>query len=454
MAAPDSLTALSLGDALVLMAPRGRDSGPFYWATGRPCRLEASTQRCLLGESFPDLAFTSPVEPTGDLIITESLPPGYEHLAHTLGKVNFPPLVLMILDGSEACGRLGVVPHDTESSDLQQAAARGATLMIGSKHFSFPLASALAPETARALKGLCNVNMQMLLQCGHLHDTLCSTVPAIVALIEGGPRTPIFYLKCLYTAWVMSSEPNRSDLVDLYLQGTEASCNHTIKWADEILVCLQSRLFDAPLAALTSEGWAGHVRDLLRCHPEAAHLNTKFLASSDQVKKMKPLGLLRQGASYRPSDPAIVALATEAASIVWQQLSSMGLWRCLDHPGANPWTTSWVPQAYDIQGPLMAAISNDDRLFRPPGPGSFGAPHDRILSLRPAAASATSVEARNNLKVTQILLRAAEAETTSPEDLQHLKALIVNLRLMRDGPASTWSSEEFLLPAGLAASSM
>ena len=133
----------------------------------------------------------------------------------------------------------------------------------------------------------------------------------------------------------MSTEPSRSGLVDLYLKGGEASDKFTLDWATEALMCLNSRLFDAPLAALTAEGWCGHVRDLMRSHPAASHLNSAFLASSNQIKQAPNIGLLKKGPNYKPSDPQVVALATEAAELLWHEIDHLGLWDCLEHEGSQ-----------------------------------------------------------------------------------------------------------------------
>ena len=224
---------LYLGDAMILVAPRGREGSSFFWSPLRPLRFQQTSQRSIVSEAYPNLARTSPSEPDGDLILSRPLPHGFEQLAHSLGKIDFPPVCLMVLDGSEVHGRLGLSPHFAGTSSSAHTSAHGASLIIGSQGFSTPLASSLAPTAAANLDCLFDANRQILLQCGHLWDTLYSTAPQVAGLIEGGPHTPLYYLKCLYTFTTMSSEPHRSDLLDLYLQGGEASDKHTLEWASD-----------------------------------------------------------------------------------------------------------------------------------------------------------------------------------------------------------------------------
>ena len=446
VSAAEGLTALHLGNSMLLVAPRGREGSVFFWATVRELQLEGGPQRSILCEPFPDLAFLSQIAPLGDLILSEKLTAGYEQLAHCLGKVDFPPVVIMSLDGSEAHGRLGLVAHHSGTSSKKNTAAHGATLVIGSQGFSSPLASNLAPGSASALQSLFDVQKQILGQCAHLYDVLSSTAPAVAHLMEGGPLKPIFYLKCLYTAYAMSTEPCRSDLVDLYLKHGADSDRHTLEWATEALMCLNSRLFDAPLAALTAEGWCGHARDLMRSHPAASHLNSVFLASSDQIKQGPNIGLLEKGPSYKPSDPQVVALAIEATELLWHEFDHLGLWDCLEHQGPAIHTSSQVPQSFAVAGPLRKAIQADDRLRRAPGPGSFSPPAAAVLRLPATSWTPPSCEGRNNLILFEVLCKASEGETTSPRHLDYLRAVIIALRILREDAASTWDMEDLMLP--------
>ena len=122
-----------------------------------------------------------------DLIIKEQLPRGYEALAHALGRLDCPPTVIMILDGSEEDGRLGVVPFHWGTSAAQITSSHGATFCMGATGGGSLMASCLAPGTAAAMHCLFDVNRQTLTQCGHLWDILQSTVPEIAGLIEGCP---------------------------------------------------------------------------------------------------------------------------------------------------------------------------------------------------------------------------------------------------------------------------